>query len=110
MKINFKFNKKTIFFTVVFVWGIFAVWYVLNDQWQDFKVREIEKSYEAGVQAGINKAVNTVIVEASKCAQVPLSNSEKEINVVSVECLQKNPAQQPQAQPSAPATQASVQQ
>ncbi len=111
MKIK-KLNKRVIFLAAVLVWAVFSVWYIANDQWQDFKVREIEESYEAGIQAGINKAVNTVIIEASKCTQVPLSNSEKEINVVSVECLQKNPPQQPSTQPSvqAPISQPSVEQ
>lgn len=86
MKINFRLNLKTIFLILVCVWGIFAVWYIANDQWQDFKINENQQAY----QLGRSDTIKAVIDEVSKCQQLPLSIDDKKANVVSIECLQQN--------------------
>lgn len=107
MKINFKLNKRAIFLALVCVWGVFAVWYVANDQWQDFKAKEMTESY----QAGSNDTVKAIIEEVSKCQQLPLFNGEDKVNVVSVECLQKNQPETPAQPPvQAPISQPVVEQ
>lgn len=91
MKINFKLNTKTILSGVVILWGIFAIWYVANDQWQDFQVREMKESY----QLGKSDTIKMIIDQTSTCQQqVPINYDDRTVNLVSVECLQKAQVQQ----------------
>ena len=79
------FNKRNIFVALVFIWVIFSVIYIIRDQWQDYKIRELQQAY----QSGAGDAVNTIIKEALQCKQVPLMSGETKINIIAIECLER---------------------
>ena len=77
-------NKQNLFVGVVIIWIIFSAGYIIRDQWQSFKVEQLGQAY----QQGIADSVNQLMTEAEKCEPVNVFNQEKEIQVISVECLQ----------------------
>ena len=78
-------SKKIIFIAVVFMtWIIFSVWYIANDQWQDFQERKVQQAYELGK----NDTINNLITEAAKCQPVSVSSNSTKIEVIAVSCLQ----------------------
>lgn len=94
---NLKINKKSVFLLLIFIWIAFSLWYIANDQWQDFKMKENQQAY----QLGRSDTVKAVIDEVSKCQQLPLTIDDKKATIISVECLQqKNPTQTPQTIPN----------
>jgi hypothetical protein len=85
---NFKniLTKKNIFTLLIILWLIFSVYYVIQNEWQKYKIGQLEKAYIAGG----NNAVNIIINEAKKCQQIPLVSGDKRVNMIAVECLQNN--------------------
>ena len=79
------FTKKNVLHFLGVVWILVSVGYIVVDQWQDFKVRELSVAY----QNGRADAIRTIMTEVDKCKPLPLFSDEKEISVVSIECLQQ---------------------
>ncbi|MCD4680308.1 MAG: hypothetical protein K8S00_07970 [Bacteroidales bacterium] len=92
VKNNFmnKLNQKIIIFFCVSVWIGFSIGYIIIDQLQESKSKQVEKAYKTG---GSN-AVEIIINEAKKCKPVSLFSGEKKIKVVAVECLRENQFEQ----------------
>lgn len=77
--------KKIVLILVIFVWVGFSIWYIANDQWQDFQNTKMQAAY----QKGFSDSVKTLMNESTKCQPIPLFNGDKRVEMISIECLQK---------------------
>lgn len=82
---NFNLPKKKIFHFLIFAWIVFSIVYIVWDAWTDFKNIQLSNAYQQGAVAAIDK----IIEETEKCQVVPVFSNEKEIQLVSVSCLEK---------------------
>lgn len=76
-----------LFKTAISVWMIFSLLYIVYDQWQDFKMGQLEKVYLQGKM----DAVNDIIERAQKCEPFNLYNSTQEhkVDLINVACLSR---------------------
>ncbi len=79
------FTKKIIILTAIIIWIIFSVGYIINDQWQDFRIEQIQVAY----QKGASDSIRTIINESAKCQPIPLFDGSTKVNMIAVECLQQ---------------------
>jgi len=70
---------------VLVLWLIFSIPFVAITGWKYFN----GFIYTKGMQAGQSNAVITLIQEASKCKPFPVHAGDATVNLISVECLQK---------------------
>ncbi len=76
-------TKKNILVFGIVVWVIFSIGYIAYDQWQEFKTQYAKTAY----QKGVSDSIRTLIIATEKCVKVPLYDSDKKVEVVSVACL-----------------------
>jgi len=62
------------------------VYYIVQNQWQKYKIGQLEKAYIAGG----NNTVNIIVNEVEKCQSISLVSGDKKVNMITVECLQNN--------------------
>jgi len=77
-------SKKTILHLFVFLWIVFSITYIAWDLWSDFKNIQILNAYERGR----TDTINQLIQEAEKCQPFPVFSAEKEIQLISMDCLE----------------------
>lgn len=87
-------NKKSIGFVILLAWAVFALGYIAYDQYQDFKVNQLGRAYGQGQ----NDTVNQLIQRADKCEPFSIYSGDKEVNLISVSCLQQGQANQQEQQ------------
>jgi len=75
-------SPKTI---ILIIWLLFSIPFIAYVGWNYFN----NFIYAKGMQAGQANAVVTLISEAAKCQPFPVTAQEKTINLISIECLQK---------------------
>ena len=75
--------KKIIGMVLLVGWMVFSVVYVANDQWQDFKVRQIQLAY----QRGLTDSMRRVMIESAKGAPITLTDGENRVEIISTEAL-----------------------
>jgi hypothetical protein len=78
-------TKKNIIIALAIAWVVFSAWYMINDQWQNYKIGQIEKAYIAGG----NNTITTIVNESTKCQPIPLFSGENEVKMIAIECLQQ---------------------
>jgi hypothetical protein len=66
---------------VLIAWVVFATLYVI--------VGEYNRMQNYVYNAGISKAVSTIITQSQKCQAVPVTMGDVTVNVVDIACLQK---------------------
>lgn len=76
-------SKKTILNLIVLVWVVFSISYIVWDLWGDFRNFQIFQAYEQG---GVDM-INVLIEEAEKCEPVEVRSAERQISVISIDCL-----------------------
>ncbi|HEX8974270.1 MAG TPA: hypothetical protein VF817_02160 [Patescibacteria group bacterium] len=94
-------TRQDVIKTVLIIWFLAATGYVIWDQYQGFKIRGMQASY----QQGYGDAINQVIDQAKKegCQPFEVRSNETKVQVVSGQCLQQaNQLQQQALQPQAP--------
>ena len=79
-------TKKNVSIFLIVTWILFSVGYVLNDQWQNYKLVQLQKVY----QLGSSNFVKTLVNESKKCQPILLSDGVTEVNMISIECLEQN--------------------
>ncbi len=79
------FTKKFIVLVIIIIWIIFSVGYIINDQWQDFRIEQIKDAY----QSGAANSIKTIISESTKCQPIPLFDGSTKVSVIAVKCLQQ---------------------
>ncbi len=79
------FNKKSFGILLVVLWVAFSVYYIINDQWTDFKTREVERAY----QKGVADSVKSLTAQLKDCKPVPLFDGVEKAEVISIKCLQE---------------------
>lgn len=82
-------EKKKMITIGLIAWGVFTIGYIVNDQVKDFKNNYSQKVY---VQGQVD-TINTLIEKASECKPFSVFSGEKEVNLIGVDCLQKDQAQ-----------------
>lgn len=81
---NLNLSKKTVLYLLVFVWLVFSVVYIVWDVWADFKNVQMSNAY----QQGRIDTINTLIQEGEKCKPVSVAGTEKQIQLIKVDCLE----------------------
>ena len=81
---NIAISKKLVFRALFFIWAVFSVIYILWDVWGDFKNQKLAQAY----QQGRTDTVNALIAEAEKCQPFSVFTSEKQIQLIKVDCPQ----------------------
>lgn len=81
---NMILSKKTILYVLISVWIVFSVVYIISDVWSDFKNTQILSAYEQGR----TDTINALIIEAEKCQPFPVFSAEKQIQLISISCLE----------------------
>ena len=79
------FTKKITILVTIIIWIIFSVTYIINDQWQDFKIDQIQVAY----QNGASSSIKTIISESAKCQPIPLFDGSTKVSLIAIECLQQ---------------------
>jgi len=77
------FTKKKICIGLISIWIIFSSYYIINDLYQNFKIKYAQNAY----QKGVGDSVKTLITQVEKCVKVPLYDGDKKVEVVSMTCL-----------------------
>ena len=81
---NINFSKKIILRSLVLLWIVFSIVYIIWDVWSDFKVDKLNQAY----QQGRTDTVNAVMTEAEKCQVFSIFSAEKQIQLKNVDCQQ----------------------
>ncbi len=84
--------KKTITTIFLVLWFVFSVVYIAVDSWNNFKNFKLKAAY----QQGLAESINTIIKESEKCSPISLYNNDKQIQIISLACLQQDNNQQQQ--------------
>jgi hypothetical protein len=87
---------------VVVAWFVFSVGYVIADQYEKFKTRNVTEHYERGRNDGRNEAVATLLELSEKCQPIDIAAGERKTQLIGVPCL-KQQQQAPQAAAAVPA-------
>jgi len=82
--------KKGLTITIILgILLIFAIGYIIVDEYQEKKQKEQTETYQEGAQYGYEQAMIQIIQQAVTCQQVPLTIENQTINIVAVGCLQQ---------------------
>ncbi|MBU0466042.1 MAG: hypothetical protein KJ718_04570 [Nanoarchaeota archaeon] len=84
-------HKQRILMTILFVLLILSIGYILIDKYNEKRQQEQLNAFQQGAQAGYEQAVIQIVQQALTCQSVPLYVENQTINVIAVECLQKQP-------------------
>ena len=87
---NIKFNKKTILTILAILWFGFSVIYIGLDIWNDFKIQQISRAFEAGRVETINQIIQQAADQ--RCEPIRLFSEGREVNLIDIACLE--PAEQ----------------
>ena len=78
--------KKTILYSLVFLWVVFSIVYIANDIWSDYKNVQMTRVYEQGKEQGRTETITSLLREAEKCEPVPIFIGEKETRLIKIGC------------------------
>ena len=78
------FTKDHILHILLGIWVIFSVVYIAHDFWEKSVNKQVNKAY----QAGLVDSVKTLIRESEKCKPIPVFEGEKQVELISIKCLQ----------------------
>lgn len=77
-------------FLILLVLLILSIGYIALDKYQDVKQREQLRIFQQGMQAGYEQAVIQLVEQAVTCQQVPVRVENQTINMIAVQCLEKD--------------------
>lgn len=82
-----KHSQDRLFKFAITLWMVFSLLYIVYDQWQDFKVGQLEKAYLQGKM----DFVNDIVERAQKCEPFNLYNTSKDskVDLINVACLSR---------------------
>jgi hypothetical protein len=75
---------------------VVAVGYIGVDKYQENRSQQMLAVYQRGIQLGYQQAIVQIVQQAVTCQEVPLIVQNQTINMIAVECLQRQEAQESQ--------------
>lgn len=82
-------NKQTVLLIVMAILLVLAVSYIVVGKYQQSRTQKQLAIYQQGAQAGYQQAIVQLMQQAITCQQVPVFFQNQTINMIAVECLQK---------------------
>ena len=80
-------TKKIILPIIVGLYVVVSLAYILVSEYNDFKLRYIQQSFEEGRKATINELIQHV--QSQDCTPVDVYNEKTKLQLVDVSCLQQ---------------------
>ncbi len=77
--------KKIILLTILVVWVLFSTGYIVYLKLNSIYKEKLNQAYNSG----IGYSIQTLITELKKCKPVTVYNQEEQVDVISVDCLEK---------------------
>jgi hypothetical protein len=77
------FSAKKVAKFLIILWILFSLGYIVWDLGSDFKVRVVNRAYQAGRQDTINQLIN----QAQACQPIQVFNQERQVTLINQECL-----------------------
>ncbi len=68
---------------------VLAVGYIVFDKYSEAQQREQLTIFQQGAQYGYEQAIVQLVQQAVTCQQVPINIENQTVNLIAVECLQK---------------------
>ena len=79
--------KKIILLSIAGLYLVASLVYIVANEYNDFKLRYIQQSFEEGRKATINDLIQHV--ESQDCQPVDVYNEKTKLQLVDVSCLQQ---------------------
>ncbi len=87
-------NKKVLIW-IPLILLILVVGYLVFDKYTSAKEQEQISIFERGAELGYQQAIVQMMQQAQTCQPIPLYVENVTVNMIAIECLQEQPAQQP---------------